>query len=148
MTFRKITSLSVKFTLYTEKNSVKWIFVLKKFMFHFTLLSIRNKNSVMWRLPVHIFTYLLTFEASSLFCRNTSWARLGGVIGWSLNTRTKTKIVPYHCFVYYNVAILHRGKYYIYLPICIQWLLIASRKEKVLTWNVFLIVLSVQYSPI
>ena len=48
-TFRKITSLLVKFTLYTEKNSAKWIFVLMKFMFHFTLLFMKNK---MWGLSV------------------------------------------------------------------------------------------------
>ena len=42
--FRKITSLLVKFTLYTEKNIAKLIFVLMTFMFHFTLLFIKNKN--------------------------------------------------------------------------------------------------------
>ena len=58
-TFRKITSLLVKFTLYTEKNSVKWIFVLMKFMFHFTLLFMKNKNSVIWGLPVVFYIIFL-----------------------------------------------------------------------------------------
>ena len=52
--FRNITSLLVKFALYMKKNSVKWILV-QMFIsheFHFTWLFIKDKNRVMWGLPV------------------------------------------------------------------------------------------------
>ena len=49
-TLRNVISLLVKFTLYTEKNSVKWTL----HEFYFTRLFIKDKNLVMWGLATCI----------------------------------------------------------------------------------------------